>query len=161
MKNTKWSTEEAIIEFVTIEYPYLEVLEIGELKGCATQLTIHDTINNLVKHPTVNTLVRYLNPSSRLRQTWNNMQVRLSNSDCASYNHYHTKGITCEWDSFEEFYADMIDSYLAHIEQYGIFGATLDRINNSGNYSKNNCRWANYKQQAQNKGNNEQLSFDI
>jgi len=61
---------------------------------------------------------------------------------------YGARGIrVCDpWLSFSEFAKDMLPGYKA--------GLQLDRIDNSGNYSFENCRWATPKENARNKRNN-------
>ena len=53
----------------------------------------------------------------------------------------------------------MYDSYLKHLEKYGKENTTLDRINNDGNYCKENCRWATIKEQNRNKRTNVFLTY--
>lgn len=65
---------------------------------------------------------------------------------------YGARGISCEWNSFEEFYED--------IGKYYSPGLSIDRINVNGNYSKENCRWATPKEQMRNKRNNFYLEID-
>ena len=76
--------------------------------------------------------------------TWANMIGRCTNSNRPDYARYGGSGIcVCErWLSFENFLHDMGEKPE---------GLSIDRINPSGNYEPNNCRWATQEQQDNNK----------
>ena len=86
---------------------------------------------------------------------WSSMKRRcLTDYDTRSA-HYQSRGITIciEWvNSFEVFLSDMGEPPTNE--------HSLDRINNDGNYSKENCRWATVLQQANNKTNNKQIKIN-
>jgi len=86
----------------------------------------------------------------RLWTIFQDMRRRTSNPDRSDYKNYGGRGIKNEWPSFESFATDMLPSHQKHVKQYGEKQTTLDRINNDGNYCKENCRWATTKIQANN-----------
>lgn len=77
---------------------------------------------------------------------WKGMKARCY-SPCLKHLSYQQKGIiVCnEWkNSFDKFYEDM-GPILSNDH-------SLDRINNNGNYCKENCRWATAEMQTKNRG---------
>lgn len=87
---------------------------------------------------------------------WRNMKRRCNDPKNKSYKYYGGRGIlVCDrWLNYENFEDDMYDEYGYYIEstlERRNTSCTLDRIDNSSNYCKENCRWVSQKVQCNNK----------
>lgn len=92
------------------------------------------------------------NQKSAEYTAWSCMKARCLNFEHPRYSDYGGRGITvCDrWlNSFENFLADIGDRPK---------GTSLDRINNSLGYFKENCRWATKEEQASNTRQNRILT---
>lgn len=99
--------------------------------------------------------------NTRIYKIWSGIKNRCNNKKNCAYREYGGRGISVcnDWNSFEIFYNDMYESYVNHCKEFGEKNTTIDRIDNNGNYSKENCRWATYKEQGKNKRNNRLLTY--
>lgn len=87
--------------------------------------------------------------------SWVNLTQRCTNENYRNYHGYGGRGITvCDsWrQSFETFLADMGSKPSPK--------HSIDRIDNSKGYCKENCRWATQQQQCRNTRRNNLITFD-
>ena len=79
------------------------------------------------------------------------MKARCENPKNKDFKHYGARGIKVLWKSQQEFVDDMYPSFLLHVEEFGSYNTTLERINGDGNYEKGNCKWATWSEQIANR----------
>lgn len=83
---------------------------------------------------------------SKTYMVWSSMKSRCNNKNHHAYNSYGGRNIKIcnRWNDYVNFLEDMGDKPE---------GLSLDRIDNNGDYSLDNCRWATRSEQQRNKKN--------
>ena len=89
----------------------------------------------------------------KIYQIWCGMHQRCNNRSCRAFEDYGGRGIRicARWKKFENFFADM---------GHPLPGMSLNRRNNNGDYSPENCHWATKLEQAGNTRRTIHLTFD-
>ena len=116
---------------------YLQSLQCRESPTCG--------VKGFCKNPNI---------TQKTYRSWESMMARCFNEKHEAYLIYGGAGVTvCEsWKDINKFFEDMGNRP---------DGKTLDRFpDNKGNYCKENCRWANWKEQNRNKPNNHVLTVN-
>lgn len=87
---------------------------------------------------------------TRLYHIWKGLFQRCYNTNCKEYKWYGAKGVkVCpEWKEDFSVFREwaLLNGYTNKL--------TLDRINTNGDYEPNNCRWADWITQQNNRSNN-------
>ncbi len=158
------------IDLAGMKFGRLTVIKRGENKGChpywycecdcgsknllirGSSLRYQTTVSCgcysrelLIKRCTKHNLSK-INPMFLVK--YNSMVQRCYNSNNHGYIHYGARGIViCDrWlgkNGRINFYNDMFPTWKE--------GLSLDRINNDGNYSPENCKWSTIKEQINNR----------
>jgi hypothetical protein len=99
---------------------------------------------------------------SCLYNSWRAMKQRCYQQNHEKWPLYGAKGITvCEdWHTFGRFFDSMSQLFVAKQKQCPGKRLTLGRLDSSGNYCPDNCRFETDKEQARNRSTNRLIEFE-
>ena len=138
----------------------------GNTKSCGC-LHTEQSKKNLIKAQGVRAKTRkkkYTGRKAQLRVKANVTRAgcvaRCYNSNYSNYHHYGGKGITvCDRWRYGENGKKPIECFVEDMGYPPTLKHTLERVDNSKNYCKENCIWATWKVQARHKSNTVYVTY--
>lgn len=132
--NEKWTHKSGVLSGNTVSCGCKKLTEIKQ------------------KHPRLSHGHATKRNQTRTYRIWCHIKRRCFNKNSENYPQYGGSGISMDpkWFKFEQFLKDMGECPE---------GLTIDRKNGALGYSKENCRWATNKQQANNRKSCKYYSF--
>ncbi len=115
-------------------------LNAGKSKSCGCVNKELHTTHGYNKHP--------------LHKRWLSMMYRCYNPKFPGYDRYGARGIkVCErWHDIHNFIEDMLPTFRKRLQ--------IERKDNDGNYTPNNCEWATPSVQALNRSTCHKITFE-
>lgn len=145
---------------------YLDVNQYAALFKCHCGKTFERLFGNVKRGQTTcrdcsnyeRNKSKYVIKDRRLYRIWKAMNNRCHNNKDPNYDHYGGRGIfVCEdWRDTSE------EGFTRFYQQVGIYPTTnhtLERLNVNRGYNPDNCMWASYKEQANNKRDNHYIEW--
>lgn len=87
----------------------------------------------------------------KFHSIWTSMRTRTTNKNCKYFSYYGGRGITSnDYINFIDFKNDFYVNFLESVNKYGFENVSIDRIDNSKSYTKENIRFTDKKTQARN-----------
>lgn len=93
---------------------------------------------------------------TRLYHIWQNMKCRCYNPNNPAYSNYGGRGITI-CDEWRRNFTAFHDWAMSHGYRDDL---SIDRIDNDGSYTPDNCHWATRTEQSQNRRKNHMIEMD-
>lgn len=87
-------------------------------------------------------------------RVWQSMKDRCFNENSQAYSLYGKRGIKIQKSWLDDYFNFVNDMGERPSKEH-----SLDRIDNNGNYTKENCRWTTRKEQCRNRNSNKEFEY--